>query len=153
MLDFMKNKKHLDEKDDLNAIYNYNSSSDFILLALFIDEDGKKIVSEEQVEALKSYMTEELNKQYREMKSNTIYCILSEQGDSDALLDYYYHYHESDIGYSLTKNISTLTLAQTIAHLFDKRQLNIVLPPGVVNLLLSLLPKEEKTDNKTFQKK
>ena len=43
----------------------------------------------------------------------------------------------------LREGFSTLDVAMRVVTLFDRRQLSTVLPPEVVNLLLTLLPEEE----------
>ena len=43
----------------------------------------------------------------------------------------------------LKEGFSTLDIAIRIVTIFDRRQLSTVLPPEVVNLLLTLLPEEE----------
>ena len=42
MLEFMKVKTEVEEEIATDARFVYNYPSDFILLALFVDEEGKK---------------------------------------------------------------------------------------------------------------
>lgn len=153
MLEFMKVKTEVEEEIATDARFVYNYPSDFILLALFVDEEGKKIVSEDQVEALKIFMIEELKQQYKEMKSNNIYYVSHSEDNSQNNALFACHCHRKNVGYSLADGVSTLALAQRIVKIFDKRQLEVVLPPEVVKLLLSLLPEEEKKNNKIYHKK
>lgn len=143
-------KTFLYEKDrNIFITEHYNSLGDYALLAILIDDERKKTVPLEQVEALIELMKAQLEK--------------TETGNTRYEVSNYYNVENKDMlefggdnkylptCFTLKKGITNLELFERIAKKFDKRQLEVVLSPELVEVLLSLLPSEELKE-KNYQK-
>lgn len=121
--------------------WTYNYFSDYALLAFLLDKNGRKKIPGGEVAELRYFMREELSKINH---SDTTYSNYKP----------YYIKHTDMLEYSggnkyapdyfvLKEEVSILEVATRVAARFDRMQLSTVLPPEVVNLLLTLLPEEE----------
>jgi len=141
------------EKSELNRIIaagedtmmteylSYNYFGDYALLAFLLDKDGRKIIPGGEVEELRYLMRKRLSKieqtdtTYRNYKPYYI--------KQDDMIEYSGGNKYAPDNFILKEGFSTLDIAIRIVTIFDRRQLSTVLPPEVVNLLLTLLPEEE----------
>lgn len=121
--------------------WTYNYFSDYALLAFLLDKEGRKKIPGGEVAELRYFMREALSK-------------ISHPDTTYSNYNPYYIKHTDVIEYSegnkyapdyfiLREGISSLDIATRVAARFDRMQLSTVLPPEVVNLLLTLLPEEE----------
>lgn len=120
----------------------YNYFGDYALLAFLLDRKGRKKIPGGEVAGLRGYMRrklsmiENLDTTYRNYKPFYI--------EHTDMLEYSGGNKYAPDDFILKEGISTLDVAKRLVTIFDRRQLSMVLPPEVVNVLLSLLPVEEQ---------
>lgn len=134
---------HAGEDVTQTEYLTYNYFGDYALLAFLLDRTGSKKISGGKVAGLRGYMRrklsmmEDLDTTYRNYKPFYI--------EHTDMLEYSGGNKYAPDDFILKENISILDVAKRLVTIFDRRQLSIVLPPEVVNVLLTLLPEEEKS--------